>query len=216
MRQNGQGIVSDVEIIGSVEAPHIQPKGLCEICGNPTGDKRSKRCDDHPRTKASKKPVASRIVTSEKVTDTSAARTIAKLLIVITLVLMYARIRRIGIPDPTGNLADELSLTEDEALEIAKPIARFANSTPMGSRLIGPVVRNEDLIGALFAIYEYNRRTEQLLESIQKGGAIPANQPPAPRRNVVPISEVPQTGPDDSGEVDFFPTGGFAHDYESG
>lgn len=143
-------------------------------------------------------PVSRRVTSSSNVSDAQAAGTIAKLLVVMTLMIMYGRIRRLRIPDVSGELAERLALTDEEAFEIAKPIARLGNSTPMGARLIGPVTRNEDIIGAMFAVYEYNRRTNQILADLTRGGSVPANLPKENDSRVT-SGQVQSDRPDDGG-----------------
>jgi hypothetical protein len=145
-------------------------RGACEVCGADTGDGRRSRCDEHPKT-AKSKSVRQR-VTSAKPSADKTTGTFAKLFVIISLILMYGRVRKLQIPDPSGALAEELALTEGEAIEIARPISRFTLSTEAGVRVVKPLVDNEDVIGALFALYEYNRRTTQLLERFAKGEVV--------------------------------------------
>lgn len=134
-------------------------------------------------------PVSTRIKGSG-VSDAQAAGTIAKLLVVLTLILMYGRLKRAKVPDHDGTLAETLAMTDEEAYEVAKPIARFGNSSPTGARIIGPVVRNEDVIGAVFAIYEWNRRVDEVLRKLSSGEVAP-NLPREANSRVVagPIQE---------------------------
>src|SRR6185312_12979157 len=102
------------------------------------------------------------------------------------------------------------AMTDEEAYEVAKPLARFGNSTPTGARIIGPITRNEDIIGAMFALYEYNRRTEQILMEI-RGGQVPANLPKENNSRVT-SGQVQEDRPTDptGGGLSF---GGAPHDY---
>ena len=198
-------------------------KGFCRVCGAELADKRREYCDEHRAIAAAKshkkkapprsssapssrparpeRTVAQRMSTggTAPVSDAKAAATIAKLLVVITLMLMWARVRRIGLPDPSGELVETLALTDEEAVEIARPLARFGNSTPTGARIIGPIARNEDIIGALFAMYEYNRRVDQILSEYTRG-AVPANHPERTTPSRVTTEPVPSDRRDDSGD----------------
>jgi hypothetical protein len=85
-------------------------------------------------------------------------------------------------------MAENLSLTDEEAYEIARPLARMANSSPTGARVMGPVVRNEDVIGALFALYEYNRRIDAIFDELRRGAP---PQPGAGSSRLRPVRNQP-------------------------
>jgi hypothetical protein len=109
--------------------------------------------------------------------EKQAAGTFAKLLVIITVGIAWGRIRRMGIPDPEGNLAEELSMLPEEAEPIAKVIARFTTSNATTAKIVKPLVENEDLVDAGFAIWEYNKRQSEILSQYQRTTVqeVPAN-----------------------------------------
>lgn len=194
--------------------PPSSQVGYCDKCGKEIvrqpGQKGRlpKFCDEHKGS--SSKSVSKRVRSTGKVTDQQATGTIAKLLVIITLVLMYGRIKRLRIPDASGELAEALAMTDEEAFEVARPLARFGNGNPVGARVIGPLVKNEDVIGAMFALYEYNRRTDQIFRSLTQG-EIPANHPERNSESRVHPEEASEDR-STSGNGQY-PTGGTAYDF---
>lgn len=133
----------------------------CEVCGDPLSDGRSTRCPQH-RKQAGNKP-ARRAGKTSTVTASKASGTFAKLLVVITAMYAWAELRRKHIPDASGELAEELAMTDEEASAVAKPIARFAVSNSTTAKIIGPIVENDDIIDALFSLWEWQKRTQAVM-----------------------------------------------------
>jgi hypothetical protein len=72
------------------------------------------------------------------------------------------------IPDPDSSIAEELAMTDDEAAPIARVLARITLSNPTSAKIVTPFVENEDLIDAGFAVWEYNKRTTELLSQYSR------------------------------------------------
>lgn len=102
-------------------------------------------------------------VSSGTVTASKAAGSFAKLVIIISAIWAYAAVRRYGIPDVSGELAEKLAMTNEEAADIARPIGRLAMSNSTAAKVISPIVENDDLIDALFAIFEWQKRMNETL-----------------------------------------------------
>lgn len=102
-------------------------------------------------------------VSSGTVTASKAAGSFAKLIIIISAIWAYGAVRRYGIPDLDGSLSEELAMTNEEAADIARPIGRLAMSNSTAAKVISPIVENDDLIDAAFAIFEWQKRMNQTL-----------------------------------------------------
>lgn len=160
--------------------------GFCESCGQPTRSARVKKCDDCKA--AAKPPKQDRTQDSPRrdvkvkvprvggtVTPTKAAGTFAKLVILISVAWAWNAVRRYGIPDVDGSLAETLAFSDEEAADIARPLGRLAMSNSSSARVVAPIVENDDLIDAGFAIWEWRKRVDQAL-SQYKGNMIADNQ----------------------------------------
>lgn len=160
--------------------------GFCETCGNPTKSARVKTCDDckaiakanrQDTTQDNKRrdvKVPVRRV-GGAVTPTKAAGTFAKLVILISVAWAWSAVKRYGIPDPTGDLAETLAFTDEEAADIGRPLGRLSMSNASAAKFVAPVVENDDLIDAGFAIWEWRKRVDQELARY-KGNMIADNQ----------------------------------------
>lgn len=177
---------------------HPNP-GHCAACGVKLDDGRQWYCPEHrgqaKRTRGRKvTPSSSRSATAErltsssrprvtaipgKVSDTAATNTLAKLLVIVFVILLHYRLRRAGIPDPAGERADALAPTNQQAKDMVAPFARMSNSSPIGSRIIGPISRNEDWVMAAYASWEWYRNMEAFFEKEKRGHMAP----------VIPIRE---------------------------
>ena|ERR1700722_12198641 len=177
-------IDSDAEVI-RIDVGSIIDAGYCQVCGTELPDKRYKYCDEH-NPSAKNKPSASAVKRTRKATggakptESRTAGSFEKLLLVTTAMIAWARIRRMGIPDADGSLADELSMTNDEAAPISRTLARLTLSNDTTARIIKPIVENEDLIDTAFALWEWNKRTDAALAQYREGTA----NPPRRQRNV--------------------------------
>lgn len=152
------------------------PTSYCEDCNAPLYDRRRKKCESCRSVAPVAKTVKSRFVAKGKPDDVKTTAAISKLLIIVTLLIMYMRVKSLGIPDSQGSLAEELAFNDEEAIAIAKPIARWSSSSAVGSRVVAPLVNNQDLIECAFALYEWNRRTDDILRQMTNG-ELSANRP---------------------------------------
>ena len=151
----------DVEVLDPPE-----PSGdRCLTCNVPIQyggrGRRPKYCDEH-RVVSGK---TSGGLAKPKVAAQKASGLITKLLIVVTVLLAEAKISKGGFSDPTGTLAEELALKDDEAEAMAQPLARWASKSSVGSKVLGPVVENEDLLDAGIALWDYSRRVNRILKA---------------------------------------------------
>ena len=104
---------------------------------------------------------------------------VGRILIILTMVVAHQRLSRINIQNE--QLEDDLSLSDEEADAIAKPLARWSLKSKTGSRILKPIVDNEDLIDAGIALWEYNRRTQQILNKLKERNTTPNGTVPTPR-----------------------------------
>lgn len=160
-------------------------KGYCQVCGEPAPTPQGTWCTDHHPN--NNKPVRQdkiadkvkkRVITTTstgKVTAAKAAGSFSKLIIIISAIWAYTLVKRYGIPDVDGTLADDLAFTDEEAADIARPIGRLTMSNATAAKFVGPVVENDDLIDALFSLYEWRKRVDQTLAQY-KGNQIQDNQ----------------------------------------
>lgn len=145
--------------------------GYCLDCGEPLPNRQSKRCADcrgktavtpaKPKSTTKKTHTAAR--RTGTVTVAKASGSFAKLFIILSAIWAYAAVKRYGIPDLDGSLSEELAFTDEEAADIARPIGRFTMSNSTTAKIVGPIVENDDLIDAAFAIWEWQKRINQTL-----------------------------------------------------
>ncbi|MGH7239171.1 MAG: hypothetical protein ACREHG_03785 [Candidatus Saccharimonadales bacterium] len=158
-------------------------KGYCLLCATPLSDGRRKYCAEcGPKRPATSAKRPSRSAPTGTITAGRASETFAKLIIIITAIYAYGVVRRRELPDPGGKLAEELAMTDAEALPIARVIGRMASSNTHVAKAIGPLVDNDDLIDAAFAMWDYTRRTHEVLDRYtqniapRKAQNVPAEQ----------------------------------------
>ena len=175
--------MAEDEVI-TIDVSNIIDAGYCQVCGEELPDKRYKYCDEHNPAKQNRPAATTRRTTPRgnsrtkrssggTVSESKAAGSFAKLLIVITAMIAWARIRRMGIPDANGQLSEELSMTDAEAAPIARTIARLSLSNSTTARIVAPIVENDDLIDTAFALWEWNKRTDAALAQYRKGTPAP-------------------------------------------
>lgn len=166
--------------------PNASTEGVCEVCGAATRSARVKKCDD---CKASAKPARQDTTQDNKrkdvkvkvtkvggtVTPTKAAGTFAKLVILISVAWAWSAVKRYGIPDVDGSLAETLAFTDEEAADIARPLGRLSMSNSASAKVVAPIVENDDLIDAGFALWEWRKRVESELARY-RGNVIADNQ----------------------------------------
>lgn len=172
--------------------PATANQGVCEVCGNATRSNRVKKCDDC-KAAAAAAPKQDKVQDSPKrnisvpvkrvggtVTPTKAAGTFAKLVILISVAWAWSAVKRYGIPDIDGTLAETLAFTDEEAADIARPLGRLSMSTPQSAKVVAPIVENDDLIDAGFALWEWRKRVDatlarykgHMIADNQRGGAV--------------------------------------------
>lgn len=168
--------------------PSTANEGVCEVCGAATRSNRVKKCDDCKQA-AKVTPIRQDTTQDNKrrdvkvkvakvggtVTPTKAAGTFAKLVILISVAWAWSAVKRYGIPDLDGSLAEELAFTDEEAADIARPLGRLSMSNSASAKVVAPIVENDDLIDAGFAIWEWRKRVDQVLAQY-KGNMIADNQ----------------------------------------
>lgn len=180
--------MADDEVVISWD-PNQKNEGLCDTCGNVTRSPRVKKCDDCKAAEKTEKATArapkvkvARV--GGTVTPTKAAGTFAKLLILISVIWAWSAVKRYGIPDVNGLLAEELAFTDEEAADIARPLGRLAMSNGASAKAIAPIVENDDFIDAAFAVWDWQKRVNATLEQYrgnmiadnQRGGAVNVDQ----------------------------------------
>lgn len=145
---------------------------LCKACGEPlpagvSGRTRyHENCRPSARTQPTRTP-ASRTSTGS-LSQTKTAGSFAKILLLLSVVYVYGLLRAKRIPDPQGALSEELALNDEEAAALAKPLARITVSNSKAARIAKPIVENEDLIEAGFALWEWQRRIDNTLNSYNR------------------------------------------------
>lgn len=171
--------------------------GYCESCGDPVEGRRRK-CDNCKASTKTAATLAKQDSTQDNqrrapkvqvrkvggaVTPTKAAGTFAKLLILITVAWAWSAVKKYGIPDVDGRLAETLAFTDEEAADIARPLGRLSMSNTASAKLIAPIVENDDLIDAGFALWEWRKRVDtelarykgNMIADNQRGGAVNVN-----------------------------------------
>ena len=228
-----------IEGMGSMGAaqgvpPRHPNPGHCAVCGVELADARNWYCPEHKGAKrvrrrgAATSSSSSRSATAErlspsaprvtslpgKVSDASAKATLAKLWVIVCVILLHYKLKAVGHRDPHGEVADALAPTNQEAKDMVAPFARMANTTVLGSRVIGPISRNEDWVMSAYAGWEWWRRVDRFFEEQRRGGLAPVipirdtsaggsaggDAPPAPVQHASDQVIIPQHG-------DFAPPG---------
>lgn len=145
--------------------------GHCKQCGVELEDRRRAWCTDcrsqdtttttlkRPSKKSSVKVVGVTAQVTQGMNSIS-----GKLLYILTLVFAWSQLRRLGVPDPNGDLADEMAMTDDEAEIIGRPLTRLFLQTEPGRRLAPKIVEHEDFIDAAFAAWDWYKRVTSTLD----------------------------------------------------
>ena len=135
----------------------------CETCATPLTwsgrGRKPKFCPEHKPGRGGRPAPA-------KPAQAAARRSVAKILIVVTLIVAHRRLASVGVDDE--RLDNDLSMTDAEADAVAAPVARWALRSSVGARVIGPIVANDDLIDAAVAVWEYDRRTRRVIAALRK------------------------------------------------
>jgi hypothetical protein len=154
-------------------------KGFCVICGEPTGDGRRKYCDEHKSASNSVKvgpKSKSTSRTSKTASDDQLAASFGKLLLILSLVLAWYQLRAKHVLDPNGDIADRIAMSDEEAVAIARPIARSFNATSTGMRVGKQIVDNSDLIDAGFAVVQWYKRMGETIDAATQGRVLPTKE----------------------------------------
>lgn len=140
--------------------------GSCKECGKELSDARAAWCPEHRPTGAARIRKATGRKSKGGVSaavETGMSETVGKVLLILTLAYAYSALRTNGIPDPNGDIADAMALTDDEAVMIGRPLARLFMSTEQGRNIAPKIVDNRDLIDAMFAAWDWYSRTNKVL-----------------------------------------------------
>lgn len=183
--------IPDDMLTGRRRSSAPKPPKFCDVCGVELEDRRSNRCAEHKETKtvreratsgASKRRGRAKGL-SPDIADglTSVA---AKLLFLITLMYAWAMLRRNRVPDPDGNIAEQMAMTDDEATIVGRVLSRFFASSDVGKRLAPSIVQNEDLIDAAFVTYEWYKRNANIWDELESRGYIGQQAVPPERASM--------------------------------
>ena len=151
---------------------------LCPVCNTELEDRRKKYHDEC-------KPVGETSNTDTTLKSGGRARNkrptkisdatqrgmnsiVGKLLYLITLWIAWNQLRGLGVPDQNGDIADSIAFTDDEAEVIGKPLTRIFLKTEQGRKLAPVLVDNEDAIDAIFAFYDWYKRSTTMLDEYRK------------------------------------------------
>lgn len=152
----------DIEEV-SLDGVDLGPS--CLTCGAPLyyggRGRKPKFCEEHKPKQTTKR-------TQSSGRPSNSAKTVgvvSKILIILTAVMAHRQCKRYNIVN--DHLEDELTMTDDEADAIAAPIARWSMKSKTGAKVLAPIVENEDLIDAAVAVWEYNRRTSQIVKQLK-------------------------------------------------
>lgn len=163
-------MLTDVE---EVSLPDLSDGPSCLTCGRPLTysgrGRKPKYCDDHKPANTAKRRASS----TTRISSGRATGAVAKILIILTAMSAHSQCKKLGLADE--HLEEQLTMTDDEADAIAAPIARWSMKSKTGAKVLGPIIENEDLVDAGVAIWEYTRRTNQILKQL-KGSVGVANE----------------------------------------
>lgn len=150
------------------EIEHIPPSDVesvdtCMTCGKALTysgrGKHPKFCDAHKPVPARRGRNGPRAPANPRTTHV-----IGKILIILTVIMAHRRMAGMAVQNDA--IEDALTLTDDEAEAIARPLARWSSNSTIGAKVINPIVENEDLIDAGIALWEYNRRVTKLMREL--------------------------------------------------
>jgi hypothetical protein len=139
--------------------------GFCKVCDAELDDKRKSYCADHqpaPAERTRRKPKGKVTQNVEK----GMTSIVAKLLFMFTLALAWSQLRARSIPDPNGDVAEEMAMTDEEAEIIGRPLTRMFLATSPGRNIAPTLVANEDLIDAAFAGWDWYKRQVTIIEKL--------------------------------------------------
>ncbi len=159
--------------------------GVCRVCGQQASTASSTYCPEH-KTRQSKSqspgngegqtvsPSGTQRVSRPRASgrgapnaDEWSSKVFTKVAIIITTLYASSMVSRMGINDPDEAIVDALSMTDDEARRVAKPIGRFIAGTDLNKRMGRKVLDNSDLLDAAFALYDWQQRSQAMLKQYQ-------------------------------------------------
>lgn len=163
----------DVEIPAVVDSDG-EGKIACDVCGKMVSSRGMTRHVNaaHPDNASAKPQRRLAGKRGKKVKGLSAevseglASVAGKFLFLMTLIMAWSALRRANIPDPSGETAEHLAMTDDEATAIGRVLARIFASTAPGRRIAPAIVENEDLIDATFAGWEWYKRQRDFFDQL--------------------------------------------------
>jgi ribosomal protein L40E len=177
--------------------------GVCRVCGAEAPTDRATYCDEHKQARP-KKGTARQAPETPAATesvkrpprpgkgapsgDEWSTKIFDKTVILLTALLAGSMVRRYELNDPDDAIADALTMTNDEARRVARPLGRFVAGTDLNKRYGRKVLDNSDLLDAGFALYDYVERVNSTLRGLQ------AQQ--RPLASVSPIIPIPEERPD--------------------
>jgi hypothetical protein len=175
--------------------------GVCRVCGDEATGPNATYCAEHrtrqPRateggtdsqpsqpTGTAKVLRPSRSGKGAPTADEWNNKLFQKVVGAFTDVVASQLVRRYNLNDPTGEIADSLAMTNEEAGRVAKPIGRFMAGTALNKRIGRKVLDNSDLVDAAFAMYDWYDRVNKTLRG----------KTPAQLASVTPIQRPAQGG----------------------
>jgi hypothetical protein len=184
--------------------------GICRVCGDEATTPSATYCAEH-RTRQPKgqtdtlPPSGTTTVTrpkgavkggrkgSQPTADEWSSRIFDKAIILVTALIASSAVRRYQINDPTDQVADSLTATDDEARRIAKPLGRFVSGTGFNKQYGRKILDNSDLIDAGFALYDWYDRVNKTLRTFSTQSHLATVSPIHPE-GVANEPTVTQTG----------------------
>ena len=172
-----------IEVDYEPGAKSRKTRGVCATCGEAAVDGRSTFCEQHrpeqpvgsPKTRQSKgkgrKPTSA--------VETGMNEVTAEVLMLLTVAYAWSALRRAGVPDPNGVNSDRMSMTAEEAVNVAKPLSRIFLSTEPGRKIAPVIVDNRDAIDAAFSLYDWYKRMNMVMEEASGRASV---HTPLPRR----------------------------------
>jgi hypothetical protein len=159
------------------EVPNNNVRGICSVCGAKAYHPRAMKCNDHRED--GKVTGSGSLTETVKRTNEGKGNTgpgpaaskwnsvTQKFIIILTSLLATLIVHNANIIDPSNELEDAMTATNDEALAMAKPFARMLSNTQFSKKHGHAIVDNEDAIDAAIAAYEYAKRLMETQRTIR-------------------------------------------------
>lgn len=143
--------------------------GACRECGVPLQDRRKTLCENCKASMSTDRPKARKPRTaSSKALESKLNGTTANLLATLTLFWAWSLLRKRGILDPHGEIATHMAFTNEEAVNIGRPLTRLFLKLEPGRKAAPHIVENEDMVDAIFSLIDWYKRNTTLLENYQQ------------------------------------------------